>query len=92
MGICISYGESSGVTDKLDLNLLVRNSLYITRPTLSLYKANRAELTLAAAEVFAAIEKGILKPQVKTYPFKDAQKAHKDLESRQSVGSLVLTL
>lgn len=92
MGMCVSYGESSGAPNKLDLNLLVRNSLYITRPTLALYKINRIELALGAAEVFGAIEKGIIKPKITTYAFKDVAKAHQDLEGRKSVGSLVLTL
>ena len=90
MGMCVSFGESSGSTEKLDLNLLVSNSLYITRPTMMMYKANRIELVLSANEVFAAIEKGVLRPQIKTYAFKDFAKAHQDLESRNSTGSLIL--
>ncbi len=92
MGMCVSFGESSGSTDKLDLNLLVSNSLYLTRPTMALYKANRIELALSASEVFTAIEKGILRPQVKSYAFKDVAQAHQELESRASVGSIVLKL
>ena len=92
MGMCVSFGESSGNTEALDLNRLVTNSLYITRPTLALYKANRVELALSASEVFAALTKGIIKPQITTYAFSDAARAHKDLESRASKGSLVLTL
>ena len=59
---------------------------------MALYKANRIELTLSAGEVFAAVEKGILKPQITTYAFKDVIKAHKDLENRSTTGSIVLTL
>jgi NADPH2:quinone reductase len=92
MGMCVSFGESSGVPEKLDLNRLVANSLYLTRPTMALYKANRIELNLSANEVFAAVEKKILKPQITNYAFKDIAKAHKDLESRTTTGSLVLTL
>lgn len=92
MGMCVSFGESSGNTDKIDLNRLLLNSLYITRPTLALYKANRIELTLSANEVFAALTKGVLKPKITTYAFKDFDKAHKDLESRKTMGSLVLTI
>lgn len=92
MGMCVSYGEASGSTEKFDLNRLVANSLYLTRPTLALYKSNRIELTLSAAEVFAAVEKGILRPQITTYAFKDVKKAHQDLESRHSTGSIILTL
>ncbi len=92
MGMCVSFGESSGNTEKLDLNYLAANSLYLTRPTLALYKANRIELALSAAEVFAAVTKGIVKPQITSYAFKDVAKAHRDLESRNSTGSLILTL
>jgi len=92
MGMCVSFGEASGSTEKFDLNQLVANSLYITRPTMALYKANRVELTLSADEVFAAVGKGIVKPQITSYDFKDVAKAHRDLESRATTGSLVLTL
>lgn len=90
MGMCVSFGESSGKTDALDLNQMVGNSLYLTRPTMALYKANPIELSLSAAEVFAAIEQEIIKPKITEYDFKDVVKAHKDLESRQTTGSLVL--
>jgi NADPH:quinone reductase len=90
MGMCVSHGEASGNIEKFDLNHLLLNSLYITRPTLALYKSNRIELTLAANEVFAALTKGILRPQITTFAFQDAAKAHELLESRASTGSLVL--
>ena len=86
MGMCVTFGESSGNTEKLDLNRLVTNSLYLTRPTMALYKANQIELALSAAEVFAAAQKGILKPQITSYAFKDAKKAHQDLENRAKRG------
>lgn len=92
MGMYVSFGESSGTPEKLDLNSLVTNSLYITRPSLAMYKANRIELVLSANEVFAGLEKGILRPKITTYDFSEIAKAHHDLESRSSMGSLVLTL
>ncbi|MBP7709931.1 MAG: quinone oxidoreductase [Rickettsiales bacterium] len=91
MGMCVTFGESSGNSEKLDLNRLVTNSLYLTRPTMALYKANQIELALSAAEVFAAAEKGILKPQITSYAFKDVKKAHQDLENRATTGSIILT-
>lgn len=91
MGICISYGEASGNIEKLDLNHLLVNSLYITRPMLALYKSSRAELVLSAREVFAAIKKGVLRPQITPYKFSEAAKAHQDLEMRNTTGSIVLT-
>lgn len=90
MGMCVTYGESSGATEKLDLNHLVNNSLYLTRPTMMLYKANRMELVLSADEVFATLLKGIVKPKITTYALQDVAKAHQDLENRNTVGSLVI--
>ena len=92
MGMCVNYGESSGTCDKLDLNRLVTNSLYLTRPTMALYKANRMELVLSASEVFTAVEKGIIRPQITNYAFKDVALVHKKLENRETTGSLVLTV
>lgn len=92
MGMCVSFGEASGATEKLDLNHLVSNSLYLTRPTMALYKANRIELVLSANEVFAALNQGIIKPKITTYAFKDVEKAHEALENRSSTGSIVLTV
>lgn len=92
MGMCVSFGESSGNTDKLDLNKLFGNSLYLTRPTMALYKSNRIELALSAEEVFIAVGKGIIKPQITSFAFKDVAKAHEALESRSTTGSIVLTL
>lgn len=92
MGICLSYGESSGSQKSLNMDYLVKNSLYITRPTVAMYKSNRVELALGAAEMFSNIKKGILKPHITEYEFKDVAKAHKDLESGQTKGSLILKL
>lgn len=92
MGICVSYGEVSGAIPPLDLNTLVPNSLFLTRPLLALYKSQRPELVMSANEVFTKIEKGILKPAITTYPLADLAKAHQKLESRASSGSIVLTV
>ena len=92
MGVCVSYGESSGAYENFDLNRLVTNSLYITRPTMALYKSNKIELSLSAAEVFAAITKGIVKPKITTFDFQDVDKAHKALESGNTMGSLILKI
>ena len=42
--------------------------------------------------IFSCIKKGILKPHITEYEFKDVARAHKDLESGQTKGSLVLKL
>ena len=91
MGICISYGETSGAVENFNLNDLVDNSLYITRPTLTKYKSNRAELIMASNEIFGALSKGIIRPKINNYKFQDVVKAHRDIESKKTMGSLILT-
>jgi len=90
MGMCINYGESTGCVEKLDLNELVSNSLFITRPTMALYKSNRTELVMSAAEVFAAIQKNIIKPKVKTYPFSKINEALGEIDSGSNIGSIAI--
>jgi NADPH:quinone reductase-like Zn-dependent oxidoreductase len=45
---------------------------------------------MSASEVFAAVRKGIIKPKINIYSFNDLHKAHDDLESRKTTGSLIL--
>ena len=90
MGMCVSYGEASGAAPAINLNALLANSLYITRPTLALYKAKRIELILSANEVFNMVSNGTLKPSITTYQFNQIPQAHLDLESRKTTGSLVV--
>ena len=90
MGICVSYGESSGKIPPFDIEHLLLNSLYLTKPTLALYKANRIELALSAAEVFAKIRKGVINPKIITHNFDDLPKIHEKMERRATVGSQVL--
>lgn len=90
MGMCINYGEASGPVAPFDINHLLMNSLYVTKPTLALYKANRVELALGAAELFTRLKKGILNPQITTHRFEDLPKVHEQMEKRLTTGSQVL--
>lgn len=92
MGICVSYGESSGQPAPVDLKYLAPRSIYLTKPIMAFYKAEATELRLAAAEIFAAIEQKVLKPKITSFPLKDAAKAHKLLESKKSIGSIILKI
>ena len=91
MGICISYGESSGVVEPINLNSLIDNSLYLCRPSLPIFKNNRAELAITAEQIFAMVKKGVIKPKITEFNFKDIVKAHQLFENRTNTGSVVLT-
>lgn len=90
-GIMLSIGHSSGPIAPVDLRLLKENSLFLTCPTITDYKANRMELLLSAEEVFRSINEGVIKPVVgASYPLSDASVAHQALMSGQVQGSIIL--
>jgi len=92
MGICVSFGDASGTPEPLNIDELTAKSLSLCRPLMPYYKSNRPELVLTANEIFSSIKKKIIRPQIKTYNFSDFARAHQALESRASIGSIVLTL
>ncbi|OHC75583.1 MAG: quinone oxidoreductase [Rhodospirillales bacterium RIFCSPLOWO2_12_FULL_58_28] len=92
MGMMVSYGNASGPVPPFDPALLsARGSLFLTRPTLMTYTAERKDLMSGAAELFAATLAGHVKIHVnQTYPLSGAAHAHRDLEARKTTGSTVL--
>lgn len=90
-GYMVSFGQSSGSPDPLPLSALGPKSLFLTRPSLMAYNATRDELLECAGELFANLAAGILKVRVNhQYPLSEAARAHTDLESRKTTGSVVL--
>jgi NADPH2:quinone reductase len=91
-GMMVLFGGSSGQVPPFDLQRLNSGgSLYVTRPTLGHYIADRAELEWRARDVFGAIAKGELSVRIGAeYPLADAPRAHEDLASRKTTGKLVL--
>jgi NADPH2:quinone reductase len=68
-----------------------KGSLFLTRPTLAHYCADRDELLWRAGDVLNWVRSGALTLQIeKSYPLKDAAQAHTDLESRRTAGKLLL--
>ncbi len=91
-GLLVSFGQSSGKVDPLDLGILSqKGSLYLTRPTLFHYIANRASLEEAASEMFGWLADGTVKIEIgQRFALKDAAEAHRALEGRQTTGATVL--
>lgn len=91
-GMVITFGQSSGNVPEISPLILSRKgSLYLTRPTIADYIADRGELLESAARLFAAIASGTIRIRVdRTLPLADAADAHRVLEGRQTKGSLVL--
>ena len=91
-GLMVSYGQSSGPIPPFDISLLVqKGSLFLTRPSVMHYKADRDEYVRSAEEIFDLALRGILKIYVKqSYYLSDAVSAHRDLEARKTQGATIL--
>ncbi len=92
LGMFVSFGSASGAVEAFNINILQqKGSLFATRPTLNHYAASRADLLALADALFDVGKSGKVKiPVNQKYPLKDVQKAHRDLESRQTTGSSIL--
>jgi len=91
-GSMVVYGTASGEPDPIAprrLNLM--GSLHLTYPGLPHYTATRAELLETSGDLIDAVTKGVVKIEIgQSYPLADAAQAHRDLESRKTVGSTIL--
>jgi NADPH2:quinone reductase len=91
-GMMVLFGGSSGAVPPFDpIALSQKGSLFLTRPTLLHYTANRDELEARASALFEMIAAKKLKLRIEhIYPLAEAQKAHRDLEGRKTTGKLLL--
>jgi len=85
-GVMVTFGNASGPVDAFaPVELAKRHSLYVTRPILFDFIADRDSLLAAAAELFAVVGQGIVRINVnQRYPLEDAAKAHTDIEARKT--------
>ena len=88
----VLYGQSSGTVPPVDPQTLnARGSIFLTRPFLAHYTADRAELLWRADEVFRWIAAGELNVHIdRTFPLAEAAGAQRYLEGRQSKGKILL--
>jgi NADPH2:quinone reductase len=91
-GYMILFGASSGAVPPLDpMVLLNKGSIYLTRPYLGHYTADRAELLSRSNDVLNWIATGELKVRIdQTFPLADVAEAHRYLEDRKSKGKILL--
>lgn len=91
-GMLVLFGAASGRVPPFDLQRLnPAGSLFVTRPTLAHYVAERDELLWRAGEVLAAVADGALRIEIGgRYSLADARQAYADLEGRRSTGKLLI--
>jgi NADPH2:quinone reductase len=91
-GLMALYGGSSGQVPPVDPQRLNSGgSLFLTRPTLADYTADRAELLWRAGDVLDAVARGELNVRIGLeYSLAHAPQAHEDLAARRTTGKLIL--
>ncbi|MFZ2869811.1 quinone oxidoreductase family protein [Zavarzinia sp.] len=91
-GLMVSFGNASGPVPPFNPGILsAKGSLYLTRPTLFHYIADKGERDEAAAALFDLVATGVIRTNVRQhFALGDAVAAHRALESRATVGSTVL--
>ena len=92
-GMMALFGQASGPVKALDpLLLMTKGALFLTRPTLANY-SSPDELKWRSGDVLGWIlSKKLQLLTERVYPLADAAQAHRDLESRKTMGKLVLTI
>ncbi|NKZ01556.1 quinone oxidoreductase family protein [Nocardiopsis alborubida] len=91
-GVLALFGQSSGEVAPVDPQRLnSAGSVYLTRPSLAYFVADRAELLGRAGDLFALVGDGRLDVRIGgRYPLSDAGRAQSDLASRRTTGKLLL--
>jgi NADPH2:quinone reductase len=90
-GWMVIFGAASGEPEPVDTRRLFERSLVLTRVSVMHFTSSSRELVTRANAVFNLIVQGSLRVHVGArYPLAEAARAHADLESRATVGKLLL--
>ena len=92
LGYLVLYGQASGPVPPFDPAVLsAKGSLFLTRPTLGHYTADRASLEKRAGDVLGWIAAGKLTLRMEhNFALRDVAQAHVSLEGRQTTGKVLL--
>jgi NADPH:quinone reductase-like Zn-dependent oxidoreductase len=90
-GHLVSFGQASGPVGNWDVGAMASKSATVSRPNFGHYTTDPRELYEMADRLFEAHRRGIIRPTIdREFPLADAAGAHRRLESRQTIGTLVL--
>lgn len=91
-GMMVLFGQSSGPVAPFNPGILAsKGSLFLTRPLLFHYIAEREDLLWRSRDVFNALASNELKIRIdREIPLAQADEAHRLLAERQTMGKLVL--
>ena len=91
-GMMVYFGNASGPVPPVDpLTLSRKGSLFLTRPILAHYIADRESLETRASDVLGDVATGRLSVRIdRTLPLAEAAEAHRALEGRLTAGKVLL--
>jgi NADPH2:quinone reductase len=90
-GRLVSFGQASGDVGFYSIDALANRSVTLSRPNYSHYTDTPEKLKMQTDRLFAALRNGVLVAERPTaYRLAEARAAHADLESRRTMGALVL--
>ena len=90
-GTLVQFGKASGFPEPIDPFKLAPRSLFLTWAILPHYVGTPEALATAAADIFSAIQSGVLKVDpTHIYRFDQVVEAHRELEERRTVGAAVM--
>jgi NADPH2:quinone reductase len=91
-GNIVIFGAASGVADPISPNVLMKRSLTVSGGSLFNYLLSTEELMYRAKAVLKGIQEGWLKLHIsEVLPLEKAIEAHQKLESRNTVGKVLLS-
>jgi NADPH2:quinone reductase len=93
-GMLVCVGTASGPFPAIDpMLLVVRGSLFVTRPALADYIATPEERATLSQELFDHVIAGRIRIEIhQRYDLRAAAQAHADLEQRRTVGSSIFVI
>ncbi|MDX1622294.1 MAG: quinone oxidoreductase [Nitriliruptorales bacterium] len=92
-GMMVLYGQASGPASPLDPQELNQHgSLFLTRPSLFDYVAERSELEQRATDLYGWLANGDIEVRIdRSFGLEEAAEAHRYLEGRKTHGKVLLT-
>ncbi len=93
-GVCVLYGNSSGLVDSIaPMDLSVTGSIYFTRPRLAHHLRTHEDFVRRTDDIFGAMRAGKMKIALaRIFPLAQAKEAHQLLQSRETIGKILLSM
>ncbi len=90
-GRLVSYGQASGPIAPIDIGEFAVKSATVSRPNFADYTSSPGEVRSITDRLFRAIRNGTLRVEARrSFPLRDAARAHRVLENRETCGSTIL--